>query len=62
LVAEFKFSLAFVVLLATGVLAFFVERPFCRYACPLGPVSTFVKLCGGLGALVGCAGSSVPGR
>lgn len=37
-VAEFEFSLAFVVLLVTFVLALFVERPFCRYACPLGAV------------------------
>jgi NAD-dependent dihydropyrimidine dehydrogenase PreA subunit len=36
--AEFEFSLAFVVLLATVVLSLFVERPFCRYACPLGAV------------------------
>lgn len=37
-VAEFELSLAFVVLIATFVLALFVERPFCRYACPLGAV------------------------
>lgn len=36
--AEFEFSLAFAVLLVTFVLAIFVERPFCRYACPLGAV------------------------
>jgi polyferredoxin len=38
LVAEFEFSLAFVVLIATLVLALVIERPFCRYACPLGAV------------------------
>jgi polyferredoxin len=37
-VAEFEFSLAFAVLIATLVLALFIERPFCRYACPLGAV------------------------
>lgn len=37
-VAEFELSLAFVVLIATLVLALFIERPFCRYACPLGAV------------------------
>jgi polyferredoxin len=41
-VAEFELSLAFVVLLATFVLAVFVERPFCRYACPLGAVQSLV--------------------
>jgi len=39
-VAEFEFSLAFVVLIATLVLALFIERPFCRYACPLGAVQS----------------------
>jgi polyferredoxin len=39
-VAEFEFSLAFVVLVVTLVLAIFVERPFCRYACPLGAVQS----------------------
>lgn len=39
-VAEFELSLAFVVLIATLVLALFVERPFCRYACPLGAVQS----------------------
>lgn len=37
-VAEFELSLGFAVLLTTFVLALFVERPFCRYACPLGAV------------------------
>jgi polyferredoxin len=39
-VAEFEFSLAFVVLIATLVLALVIERPFCRYACPLGAVQS----------------------
>jgi Fe-S-cluster-containing hydrogenase component 2 len=39
-VAEFELSLAFVVLIATFVLALFIERPFCRYACPLGALQS----------------------
>ncbi|MEO8557300.1 MAG: 4Fe-4S binding protein, partial [Actinomycetota bacterium] len=39
-VAEFELSLAFVVLVVTLVLAIFVERPFCRYACPLGALQS----------------------
>jgi len=39
-VAEFEFSLAFVVLIATLILALIIERPFCRYACPLGAVQS----------------------
>jgi polyferredoxin len=35
-VADFELSLAFAVLVATFALALVVERPFCRYACPLG--------------------------
>ncbi len=38
MVAEFEVSLAFVVLVTALVLALFIERPFCRYACPLGAV------------------------
>jgi ferredoxin len=37
-VVEFELSLAFAVLLVTFLLALVVERPFCRYACPLGAV------------------------
>lgn len=37
-VTEFELSLGFAVLLATLLLSPFVERPFCRYACPLGAV------------------------
>jgi len=40
MVAQFEVSLASVVLVATLVLALFVERPFCRYACPLGAVQS----------------------
>ncbi len=36
--AEFELSLAFVVLVATFALALFIQRPFCRYACPLGAI------------------------
>jgi len=39
-VAEFELSLAFVVLIATLVLSLAIERPFCRYACPLGAVQS----------------------
>ncbi len=41
-VAEFELSLAFAVLLATFVLALFVQRPFCRYACPLGAAQSLI--------------------
>lgn len=37
-VAEFEFSLAFVVLLVVLALSLFIKRPFCRYACPLGAI------------------------
>lgn len=40
MVAQFELSLAFVVLIATLVLALFIQRPFCRYACPLGAVQS----------------------
>jgi polyferredoxin len=38
--AQFELSLAFLVLLVTVVLSLVVERPFCRYACPLGAVQS----------------------
>ena len=41
-VAEFEISTAFAVLVATVALALVVERPFCRYACPLGAVQSLV--------------------
>ena len=40
MVAQFEVSLAFVVLVVTLVLALFIQRPFCRYACPLGAVQS----------------------
>ena len=40
MVAQFEVSLAFVVLVATLVLALFIQRPFCRYACPLGALQS----------------------
>ena len=42
MVAQFEVSLALVVLVATLVLALFIQRPFCRYACPLGAVQSLV--------------------
>jgi polyferredoxin len=44
MVAQFEVSLAFVVLVATLVLALFIQRPFCRYACPLGAVQSLVGM------------------
>lgn len=41
-IVEFELSLAFVVLLATLLLAFVLPRPFCRYACPLGAVQGLI--------------------
>jgi len=38
-IAEFSFTPGFVVLVVLLVASFFVERPWCRYACPLGAVS-----------------------
>jgi len=37
--AEFSFTPGVIVLAVTLVGAFFVERPWCRYACPLGAAS-----------------------
>ena len=37
-VVEFEFSTAFVVLLVMLALSLVLDRPFCRYACPLGAV------------------------
>jgi polyferredoxin len=37
-VVEFELSTAFVILVVMLVMALFVNRPFCRYACPLGAV------------------------
>ncbi len=38
-VAEFSFTPGVIVLAITLVASFFVERPWCRYACPLGAAS-----------------------
>ena len=37
--AEFSFTPGVVILIVTLVASFFVERPWCRYACPLGAAS-----------------------
>jgi polyferredoxin len=37
--AEFSFTPGLVVLLVTLLASFFIERPWCRYACPLGAIS-----------------------
>jgi polyferredoxin len=41
-VAEFEISTAFVVLIAVLALSLFIDRPFCRYACPLGAVQGLI--------------------
>lgn len=41
-VAEFEISTAFVVLVAVLGLSLFIDRPFCRYACPLGAVQGLI--------------------
>jgi polyferredoxin len=38
-IAEFSFTPGIIVLGITLVASFFVERPWCRYACPLGAAS-----------------------
>jgi polyferredoxin len=38
-IAEFSFTPGIVVLVVTLAASFFVERPWCRYACPLGAAS-----------------------
>jgi polyferredoxin len=38
-IAEFSFTPGIVVLAITLVASFFIERPWCRYACPLGAAS-----------------------
>lgn len=42
--AEFSFTPGVIVLAVTLVAAFFVERPWCRYACPLGAASGLIGL------------------
>lgn len=41
-VVEFEFSLAFAILIVVVVLSLFIERPFCRYACPLGAIQGLI--------------------
>lgn len=41
-ILEFSFTPGLVVLVVTLVASFFVERPWCRYACPLGAASSIV--------------------
>jgi len=41
-IAEFSFTPGLVVLILTLLLSLVVERPWCRYACPLGAVSGLV--------------------
>lgn len=43
-VVEFELSTAFVVMLGVLLLSVVVERPFCRYACPLGALQGLVGL------------------
>lgn len=38
-IAEFSFTPGLIVLIITLVASFFIERPWCRYACPLGAAS-----------------------
>jgi polyferredoxin len=38
-IAEFSFTPGIVVLAVTLIASFFIERPWCRYACPLGAAS-----------------------
>ena len=38
-IAEFSFTPGLIVLIVTLVASFFIERPWCRYACPLGAAS-----------------------
>ena len=38
-VAEFSFTPGVIVLVVTLLASFFIERPWCRYACPLGAAS-----------------------
>jgi polyferredoxin len=41
-IAEFSFTFGFLVLVITLIASFFVERPWCRYACPLGAASSLL--------------------
>lgn len=41
-VLEFHYTPGFLVLVVTLLASLFIERPWCRYACPLGAVSSLV--------------------
>lgn len=41
-ILEFHFTPGLVVLILTLVASFFIERPWCRYACPLGAISSIL--------------------
>jgi polyferredoxin len=41
-IAEFSFTPGVIVLAVIVIASFFIERPWCRYACPLGAVSGLV--------------------
>ena len=41
-IAEFSFTPGVIVLAVTLIASLFIERPWCRYACPLGAVSGLV--------------------
>lgn len=45
-IAELTFSFGLLVLIVLVVASFFVERPWCRYACPLGAVGGLVAWAG----------------
>ncbi|MRS03627.1 4Fe-4S binding protein, partial [bacterium] len=38
-IAEFSFTPGFIILIITLAASFFIERPWCRYVCPLGAAS-----------------------
>lgn len=42
-VLEFQISTAFVVLFVVLFLSLFMDRPFCRYACPLGAIQGLIS-------------------
>lgn len=42
-IAELTFSFGLLVLIVLVVASFFVERPWCRYACPLGAIGGLVS-------------------
>lgn len=41
-ILEFEFSTGFVVLIVFLFLSLFLDRPFCRYACPLGAIQGLI--------------------